>query len=76
MTATVWILVAVGVWLVAMGTMGIIAAATKEVDRAQSALVAGVRRDRFVAPRRRARVVDARPAARRRASYPRSYVGG
>lgn len=71
MTATAWILVAAGAWLIAMGTMGIIAALTKDVDRAQSMVLAAHRRDRFVATRPLARVIDAR-----RASYPRSYVGG
>jgi hypothetical protein len=80
MTATMWISVAMGMWLLAMGSMAIIAAATKDADRAQSRLVTAIRRERFLAPpRRAARVIDARPAARRRAPitrYPRSYVGG
>jgi hypothetical protein len=75
MTATMWVLVAVGTWLVVMGTMGLLAGLVKDTDRSQSALLAATRRDRFTAPLRPARVIDARPRARR-VQLPRSYVGG
>ncbi len=75
MTAMVWVLVAVGTWLVVMGTMGLVAGLVKDTDRSQSALLASTRRDRFAAPLRAARVIDVRPCARR-VQLPKTYVGG
>lgn len=54
MSGTVWILFAVGTWLVLMGTVYICADVVKDVDRAQSEVLASGRRARLVdpAPRR------------------------
>jgi hypothetical protein len=56
MTGTGWILLALGTWLVVMGAVYIAAGLVKDVDRAQSDVLARGRRDRFVdpAPHRRA----------------------
>ena len=56
MTGTVWILFALGAWLVAMGTVYICASLIKDMDRAQSDVLARGRRDGLVdpAPHRRA----------------------
>ncbi len=56
MSGTVWILFALGTWLVVMGTVYICAGLVKDADRAQSDVLARGRRDRFVgpAPHRRA----------------------
>lgn len=50
MSATFWVLIAGGVWLVVIGTLRICADVVKDVDRAQSELLAAHRRDRFAAP--------------------------
>ncbi len=49
MSGTFWLLIAGGLWLVALGTLRICASAMKDVDRAQSEMFASARRARFVA---------------------------
>ena len=75
----VWILVTMGVWLVAMGTLGVCACVVKETDRAQSDLLATARRAPFLAPTRPRISTPARAArasvARRLAGGPRTSVG-
>lgn len=57
MSVTFWIVFAVGMWVVGVGTLYVCAAMVKDVDQAQSELLARARRARFVAPRpRRTRV--------------------
>jgi hypothetical protein len=57
MSGTVWILFALGTWLVVMSTVYICAGLVKDVDRAQSDVLARGRRDRFVDPRPHQRAI-------------------
>ncbi|HEY3725077.1 MAG TPA: hypothetical protein VGN59_17125 [Acidimicrobiia bacterium] len=76
----IWILVAVGLWLVAMGTMGICAGLVKETDRAQRDVLARARREPFLAPKRPRISTPSRATrahvARRVVGGSRTYVGG
>ena len=57
MSTTFWLLTAGGLWLVVIGTLRICASAVKDVDRAQSELLAAARRARLAgSDQRRARV--------------------
>lgn len=63
MSTTIWLLVAGGLWLVVVGTLRICASALKDVDRAQSELLAAGRRARLAgAEPRHARVARWRSA--------------
>ena len=76
----VWILVAAGVWLVAMGALGVCAGLVKETDRAQSDVVASARREPFLPPNRPRIWTPSRAArahiARRLAGGSRTSDGG
>ena len=50
MSVTIWILFALGTWLVVMGTVYICADVVKDVDEAQSRVLTAGRRQRFVDP--------------------------
>ncbi len=75
----VWILLAVGAWFVAIGTVGVCAGLVKETDRAQGEVFASARRAPFLAPVRPRISTPARAArahvARRLAGGSRTYVG-
>jgi hypothetical protein len=75
-----WIFVAVGVWLVAMGIVGICAGLVKESDRAQRDVFASARREPFREPHRPRISTPSRAArahvARRQAGGSRTHVGG
>jgi hypothetical protein len=49
MSGTFWLLIAGGLWLVALGTLRICASAVKDTDRAQTEMFAAARRARLAA---------------------------
>jgi hypothetical protein len=53
MSVTFWIVFAVGMWVVGVGTLSVCATFVKDADHAQSELFAQARRARFLAPRPR-----------------------
>lgn len=51
MSMTFWVVLAIGMWAVGVGTLYVCAALVKDADHAQSELLAQARRARFIAPR-------------------------
>jgi hypothetical protein len=76
----VWILVAAGVWLVAMGALGVCAGLVKETDWAQRDVFASARRAPFLPPNRPRISTPSRAArahvVRRPPGGSRASVGG
>jgi hypothetical protein len=50
MTATHWVLLALGTWLGIIAMVRVFAADSKDIDRRQSEIIAAARRARFVNP--------------------------